>query len=175
MLGQFRDKGDLKMLKKLEASPVTLENGTPPSYAAIRDFAMHSLGIGTTHEMKSVISGIFFPSLKCREYTLAEKLNTWVGKSRAGISIVWADILTTDLSEKVTELKIPVYFFEGAYDYTCSSAEAKRYFEKLNAPVKGFYLFEKSAHSPFFEEPDKMQKIVKEDVLTGMNNLADIK
>ncbi len=175
MLGQFRDKGDLKMVKKLEASPVTLANGTPPAYAAIRDVAMHSLGIGTTHDMTSVISGIFFPSLKCREYTFSEKINMWVGKSRTGISIVWTDVMATDLSEKVTELKIPVYLFEGAYDYTCSSAEAKSYFEKLKAPVKGFYLFEKSAHSPFFEEPDKMQKIVREDVLEGVNNLADIK
>jgi pimeloyl-ACP methyl ester carboxylesterase len=175
MLGQFRDKGDLKMVKKLEASPVTMTNGTPPAYSAIRDIAMHSLGIGTTHYMKSVISGIFFPSLKCREYTFSEKINTWIGKSHSGISIVWKNILATDLSEKFTELKIPVYFFEGAYDYTCSYSEAKRYFEKLKAPVKGYYIFEKSAHSPFFEEPDKMQKIIREDVLAGVNNLADMK
>lgn len=175
MLGQFRDKGDLKMVKKLEACPVTLANGTPPAYSAIRDIAMHSLGIGTTHDMKSVISGIFFPSLKCQEYTLTEKVNMWVGKSRAGISIVWTQILATDLSKMVTELKIPVYFFEGIYDYTCSYAEAKSYFEILKAPMKGFYTFEKSAHSPFFEEPSKMQKIIMEDILTGANNLADIK
>jgi pimeloyl-ACP methyl ester carboxylesterase len=175
MLGQFRDKGDLRMVKKLEASPVTLTDGTSPAYTAIRDIAMHSLGIGTTHDMKSVITGIFFPSLKCPEYTLLEKINMWVGKSRAGISIVWANIMDTDLSEKVTELEIPAYFFEGIYDYTCSYAEAKLYFEKLKAPIKGFYIFEHSAHSPFFEEPDKMQKILKEDVLTGINNLADLK
>jgi pimeloyl-ACP methyl ester carboxylesterase len=175
MLGQFRDKGDLRMVKKLEASPVTLTDGTSPAYTAIRDIAMHSLGIGTTHDMKSVITGIFFPSLKCPEYTLLEKINMWVGKSRAGISIVWANIMDTDLSEKVTELEIPAYFFEGIYDYTCSYAEAKLYFEKLKAPIKGFYIFEHSAHSPFFEEPDKMQKILKEDVLRGINNLADLK
>lgn len=88
------------MIKKLEASPVTLENGTPPAYNAIRDFAMHSLGIGTTHDMKSVVSGIFLPSLKCTEYTISEKVNTWVGKSRAAVSIVWLDIMATDLSRK---------------------------------------------------------------------------
>jgi len=175
MLGQYRVNGSIKMVKKLEASPVTMINGTPAGYAGIRDRAMHNLGIGTTHDMKSVVSGIFFPSLKCREYTLSEKLNMWVGKSHAGISIVWADIMGTDLSEKVNELKIPVYFFEGVYDYTCSYDEAKIYFEKIKAPVKGFYIFEKSAHSPFFEEPDKMEKIIREDVLTVLNNLADFK
>jgi pimeloyl-ACP methyl ester carboxylesterase len=173
MLEQFRDKEDLKMVKKLEACPVTLANGTPPAYNAIRDIAMHSLGIGTTHDMKSVISGIFFPSLKCPEYTLSEKVNMWVGKSRAGISIVWADIMATDLSEKVNELKIPVYFFEGVYDYTCSYTESKSYFEKLKAPVKGFYTFEKSAHSPIFEEPLKVREIILQDVLRGAAELAD--
>jgi pimeloyl-ACP methyl ester carboxylesterase len=174
MLEQFRDKGDLKMVKKLEAAPVTLSNGTPPAYASIRDIAMHSLGIGTTHDMQSVISGIFFPSLKCREYTFSEKINMWIGKSHSGISIVWANILDTDLSEKITELKIPAYFFEGVYDYTCSYAEAKIYFEKLKAPIKGFYTFGKSAHSPIFEEPLKVREIILQDVLRGRADNADI-
>ncbi len=173
MLEQFRIKGDLKMIRKLEACPVTLEKGTPQAYNAIRDIAMHSLGIGTTHDMKSVISGIFFPSLKCPEYTLPEKVKMWAGKSSAGISIVWADIMATDLSEKVNELKIPVYFFEGVYDYTCSYTEAKSYFEKLKAPVKGFYTFANSAHSPIFEEPAKVREIILQDVLRGSAYLAD--
>jgi pimeloyl-ACP methyl ester carboxylesterase len=84
-------------------------------------------------------------------------------------------MLTTDLSKQVPELKLPVYFFEGLYDYTCSYTEAKTYFEKLKAPIKGFYTFEKSAHSPLFEEPEKMQQILREDILVGLNNLADIK
>ena len=41
--------------------------------------------------------------------------------------------------------------------------------------MKGFYIFEESAHSPMFEEPEKMQKILREDVLAGENNLADEK
>jgi pimeloyl-ACP methyl ester carboxylesterase len=173
MLKQFRDKGDLKMVKKLEACPVTLANGTPLAYNAIRDIAMHRLGIGTTHDMKSVISGIFLPSLKCPEYSLSEKVNMWVGKSRAGISIIWADIMATDLSEKVNELKIPAYFFEGVFDYTCSYTEAKNYFEKLKAPIKGFYTFGNSAHSPIFEEPLKVREIILQDVLRGNADLAD--
>ncbi len=95
----------------------------PDAYRALRDPAMHSLGIGTTHDMNSVISGIFLPSFACREYTLTEKINMWRGKSRSGISILWADMMATDLSIQVPELKIPVYFFEGIYDYTCSYSE----------------------------------------------------
>jgi pimeloyl-ACP methyl ester carboxylesterase len=175
MLKLFRERGNKKMVRKLEAAPVTMRDGIPDTYLSLRDPAMHSLGIGTTHDMHSVITGIFLPSLTCREYTLFEKINMWRGKSRSGISILGDDMLTTDLTKKVPELKLPVYFFEGIYDYTCSYTEAKSYFEILKAPIKGFYTFEKSAHSPLFEEPVKMQHIIREDIMAGLNNLADIK
>jgi hypothetical protein len=44
--------------------PVTMTDGTPKAYLAVRDKAMHRLGVGTTHDMKSVLSGIFWPSLR---------------------------------------------------------------------------------------------------------------
>jgi pimeloyl-ACP methyl ester carboxylesterase len=175
MLGRFKESGDARMVRKLEAAPVTTAEGTPGKYLALRDIAMHGLGIGTTHDMKSVISGIFLPSLTSREYTLTEKINMWRGKSRSGVSLLWDKMLSTDLAKEVPELAVPVYFFHGIYDYTCSYAEAKSYFERLKAPVKGFYSFEHSAHSPLFEEPERARKILQEDVLTRSKGLADAK
>jgi pimeloyl-ACP methyl ester carboxylesterase len=84
-------------------------------------------------------------------------------------------MMVIDLNRDVTKLDVPVYFFEGVYDYTVNYVLAREYFEKLEAPIKGFYSFENSAHSPMFEEPEKMQKILLEDVLTGTNKLADTK
>jgi pimeloyl-ACP methyl ester carboxylesterase len=175
MLQQFQENGNTRMVRKLEAAPVTMTDGSPDAYLALRDQAMHSLGIGTTHDMHSVITGIFFPSLTFRGYTLLEKINMWRGKAQSGVSPFWDEMIATDLTIKVPELEIPVYFFEGIYDYTCSYTLAKVYLEKLQAPVKGFYTFEHSAHSPLFEEPEKMGHILQEDVLVGVNNLADTK
>ncbi len=173
MLTRFKESGDRKLVRKLEASPVTMESGTPASYLAVRDPAMHRLGIGTTHDMRSVITGIFFPSLACRDYTLSEKINMWRGKSQSGVSCLWNEMLSTDLARKIPSLDIPVYFFHGIYDYTVSYTLAKEYFKQLNAPVKGFYTFEQSAHSPLFEEPVRMRRILQEDVLKGLNHLAE--
>ena len=103
MLKKFREAGNTKYLRKLEAAPVTLKGGTPDAYRRLRDQAMHSLGIGTTHEMNSVITGIFFPSLLCREYTFREKFNTWIGKSRSGISVLWDEMEATDLGFRTTD------------------------------------------------------------------------
>jgi pimeloyl-ACP methyl ester carboxylesterase len=173
MLQQFQENGNLEMVRKLEAAPVTMTDGTPDAYLALRDEAMHSLGIGTTHDMKSVLSGIFFPSLTFRGYTLLEKVNMWRGKSQSGVSLLWDEMIATDLTIKVPELEIPVYFIEGIYDYTCSYTLAKDYLEKLQAPLKGFYTFEQSAHSPLFEEPESFIAIMVNDVLNSNVNLAD--
>jgi pimeloyl-ACP methyl ester carboxylesterase len=173
MLQQFRASGNTRMLKKLEAAPVSLARGTPPGYVAVRDEAMHALGIGTMHEMRSLLTGLVIPSFQFREYTLPEKLTLWRAKSRSGISAVWDNMVRTDLRQQVTELAIPVYFFHGIHDYTVSYALAKSYFDRIQAPVKGFYTFDASAHSPMFEEPEKMNRILRADVLTGSTRLAD--
>ena len=174
MLPQFKEDGNTRMVRRLEAAPVTMTVPLPHAYNAMRDEAMHSLGIGTTHDMRSVVSGLFIPSWQFREYTLSEKVALWRGKlfSRR---IMWNQVLAMDLTSQLTELDLPVYFFHGIYDYTVSYTEAKSYFEKIKAPIKGFYTFERSAHSPIFEEPEKMVKILREDVLPGTNNLADAK
>jgi pimeloyl-ACP methyl ester carboxylesterase len=175
MLQQVKANGNTAMARKLEAAPVTLENGTPDAYLRVRDDAMHSLGVGTTHDMKSIVSGLFLPSWFSRQYTFMEKLNTWRGKAQGGVSILFKTMQATDLSQQVTELTIPVYFLTGVYDYTCVYDLAKEYFGKIKAPVKGFYTFEQSAHSPINEEPAKSQKIFRENILAGTNSLADIK
>jgi pimeloyl-ACP methyl ester carboxylesterase len=175
MLEQFKKKGKEKMIRKLESAQVTIADGTPHDYLALRDEAMHSLGIGTTHDMKSIITGMFLPSLTCREYTLTEKINLWRAKAKSGVSILWDTILVTDLSKQVPEIKIPVYFFHGIYDYTVSYPLAKEYYQQIKAPIKGFYTFKNSAHSPIFEEPLLVKEIIEKDVLNGNNGLSDKK
>ncbi len=174
-LEYYRQNGDTSMAKKLEAAPPTLTVPLPANYEALRDAYMHGAGIGTTRDMKSVIAGIFLPSWQFREYTLGEKVNLWRGKfhSRSREFSLWDKMQVTDMTQQVTEFEVPVYFFHGKYDYTCAYPLAKDYFEKINAPIKGFYTFEQSAHSPMFEEPEKMLKIFQEDVFTRTNTLAD--
>jgi pimeloyl-ACP methyl ester carboxylesterase len=171
----YKKAGDQKMVQKLEAAPPTLTVPLPAAYMSLRDPYMHGAGIGTTRQMKSVVSGLFLPSFQFPEYTLAEKINLWRGKfySRSSDFSLWDKMQATDLADVVTELKIPVYFLEGRYDYTCAYPLARDYFDQLEAPVKGFYTFENSAHSPMFEEPQRTVEILLTDVLAGSNSLAD--
>jgi pimeloyl-ACP methyl ester carboxylesterase len=173
MLEQFKANGNVKMVRKLEQAPPTLSAPLPDAYMVLRDPAMHTLGVGTTRDMKSVITGIFLPSWLSRSYTLSEKLHLWRGKWSPYSKNMWNQMLATDVATEVPQLDIPVYFIHGKYDYTVAYPQTKAYFEHLKAPQKGFYTFEQSAHSPFFEEPEKMRKILQEDVLERAVNLAD--
>lgn len=165
MLAAYRERDDTAMVRKLEAAPVTMTGGTPAAYLKLRDTAMHKLGIGTTHDMKSVITGIFLPSLRFRGYTLREKVNLWRGRAFSRSFGLWDQFIRIDLRKTVPAVQVPVYFLEGRYDYTCVTALAKDYFEQLQAPVKGFYVFDNSAHSPLLEEPQEAHRILEHDLL----------
>ena len=132
-LAYYKENGNTNMLRKLEAAPPTLTVPLPTAYEALRDTYMHRAGVGTTREMKSVITGIFLPSWQFREYTVGEKVNLWRGKfySRSRNFSLWDKMQTTDLTQQVTKLEIPVYFLHGLYDYTCAYPLAKEYFEQL--------------------------------------------
>jgi pimeloyl-ACP methyl ester carboxylesterase len=169
---RFTDDGNAKMVRKLSRAPLTDTVPLPDAYLSVRDVAMHALSIGTMHDMKSIVSGLLLPSLLSREYTPKEKIDMWRGKAFSG-RLLWNTELATDLTRQVTRLEIPVYFLHGVHDYTVSYTEAKSYHGQVDAPVKGFYTFAWSAHSPSFEEPDRMREIMLEDVLTGSTGLAD--
>lgn len=87
--------------------------------------------------------------------------------------ILWDEFITTDLADRVTDLQLPVYICQGRYDYTTNHEPARAYHDLLPAPVKGFYTFERSAHSPAFEEPERFREVLRKDVLTGSVRLAD--
>lgn len=175
MLAAYRRLGDTAMVRDLEAAPVSMSTGTPEAYLKLRDKAMHQLGIGTTHDMRSVITGIFLPSWTFHGYTLQEKLDLWRGRSFSQSFGLWEQILQIDLRKVVPRLQIPVYFLEGKYDYTCNTELAREYFRALDAPLKGFYEFDDSAHSPIFEQQTQVHRVLQVDVLTGTNSLANLR
>jgi len=123
--------------------------------------------------MKSVLSGIFWPSLRSPHYTAAEKMRLWRGKLSSGVSALREEMLATGLATQVADLALPACFFRGTCDCTVNYQLAKDCFDRLKAPVKGFYSFGRSAHSPILEEPEKAGKIMREDVLAAANSLAD--
>ena len=165
LVDAYGRRGDRDMVRVLEKAPVIMTDGTPHGYLKVRDKAMHRLGVGTTRDMRSVITGVFLASWLFPGYTVREKLNLWRGRSFSRGFGLWDTIIRVDLRRTVPELALPVYFVEGRYDYTCVTALARDYFEQLRAPVKGFYEFPESAHSPILEQPALARAVLNNIVL----------
>lgn len=172
MMEQYTLAGNTKRMNQLKEYPV-LESDSyiiPFYKSVLRDQSMHELGIGTMRNMDSILKDIVLPVMTCKAYTLGEKMNLWASKfSFVKKTKLTDELFAADLTEKVQKLEIPVYFFSGAYDLTVNHELSKSYLEQLEAPVKSFYTFAQSAHSPLFEEPEKMQQILQKDVLQ-LNN-----
>ena len=176
MLDQYTLTGNQKRIIELKKYKVLESDPNIISYykSAIRDQSMHELGIGTMHTMKSVFWDIFIPTWTCKAYTLTEKINIWKSKFLYFPKTnMINEILATNFTSKVSKLDIPVYFFSGKFDLTVNHDLSKAYLEKLQAPLKGFYTFYNSAHSPLFEEPSRVRQIIEQDVLNHKNSLAD--
>ncbi len=176
MVERYTATGNSKALNELKKYPLLdRDSSFAPFYkSVIRDKAMHELGIGTMRNMKSVFTGVFIPVWTCKAYTLKEKINIWVSKFKFVKKARFIEeLFVMDIPSMVTKLDIPVYFLSGKYDLTVNVDLSKAYYEKLQAPVKGFYTFENSAHSPLFEESQRVNEIFLSDILIGKTNLAD--
>ncbi len=175
MVDVYTTENNTKMLNKLKAYHVMDDDNDLLNYrkSSLRDEAMHDLGIGTMHDMHSVVKGLFFPSLKCKDYTILERINMWRGKVFSSKTNMLFTIDDFDARIDVFELEVPIYFFAGIYDYTTSYTLQRSYYDMLSAPIKGFYTFNDSAHSPLFEEPEHAMEIFTQDILNLQVTLED--
>jgi pimeloyl-ACP methyl ester carboxylesterase len=163
MLEQAVKTRDKKLEKALSKFSLVDKNSLSMDYMAVRSTAMNKLGIGLMHSAKTM-GQMVRDVLTCRAYTFREKINWSIG-SRYSLEHLWAVVPATDLNNAIPAVEVPVFIIQGKYDYQVSTILAEQYFENLEAPYKQFYIFENSAHSPCFEEPEKFAYIMKNDVL----------
>lgn len=104
------------------------------------------------------------PVVFSTEYSFREKLNMHRGM-RASIEALWGEMGSCNFMENTNEFQVPYFIFQGRYDKNTPSALVPAYFERLKAPIKELVWFEHSAHSPFYEEPERFKQLLREKLL----------
>ncbi len=132
---------------------------------------VNQFGGGVTHE-KSGMWPIVKMVLNAREYTFKEKLNFMSG-SLFSLEHLWPEVIDKNLSVEIDSMQLPVYIFQGKFDYQTPYLLARDFFDQLKAPKKGFFTFENSAHSPNMEEVDKFNAIVRSKVVGNEFDLGN--
>jgi pimeloyl-ACP methyl ester carboxylesterase len=153
---EINDKSAIRNLQKFDKSS---PNFPSMEYiGTVRSSLMNKYGIGLMREnfsMARFIKDIMF----FKGYTLSEKIKYLQG-TLFSLEHLWDNVLSDNLFETSILFQVPVYILHGKYDYQVSYTLAQEYFDKIEAPDKSFITFEKSAHSPIAEEPERFVQIV---------------
>ena len=102
--------------------------------------------------------------ISATEYTLFDKVNFFRGLL-GSMRLLWQELMTINLMKQAPNLKVPVYFLLGKYDYEVPNSLAEQYFKDLEAPSKTLIWFENSAHFPNIEEKDKFNEVLINQIL----------
>jgi pimeloyl-ACP methyl ester carboxylesterase len=162
-LEKAQEKNNVKALKDLEAS------GPPQSGEFSKMYKNGFWGLvkqkdwllkmGGERYGKTNYSDWIFSIWFSREYSFADLIRYGRASGFSAGNIIYdPDFNNYDFFKQIPEVKIPVFFISGAYDYNTPWELVQRYNNALKAPEKEFILFVKSGHSPVFEEPEKFNK-----------------
>ncbi|MDP4265431.1 MAG: alpha/beta hydrolase [Bacteroidota bacterium] len=74
------------------------------------------------------------------------------------------EMSSLNLFQIVTSVSVPVHFIQGSLDAVAPPARGRDFYEQLKAVNKSFTVFEKSAHTPHYEEPEKFANLIRSTV-----------
>lgn len=106
---------------------------------------------------------LIWSALRTDEANLVDLVKFGQG-NRFSLTQLWDEFSVMKLSDRYVAFKVPVFFLLGRYDRHVPSELAARYFEKIEAPCKRLVWFEHSAHNPPFEESDRFNRVLIEEV-----------
>ncbi len=98
-------------------------------------------------------------SLFVNEYTLVEQLRGMAAIAET-YHVLYPQLAGTDLRVDVPRLAVPVYVVEGKYEAAGRAVLAREWFNRLDAPEKHHVLFERSGHTPPYDEPSRFAQLM---------------
>jgi pimeloyl-ACP methyl ester carboxylesterase len=162
VLEQAALRENQKALRELEAIG-------PPPFTTVKEKStiekwINAFG-GTGRQFSStnfILEMLFSP-----DYTLGDFFN-FIRGMQFSRKTMFAneEYFQVNLFEHNLTLEVPIYFFQGRYDYSTPGEVVARYYEMLNSPQKSIIWFEDSAHFLQWEESqiflDELLKVLSE-------------
>lgn len=103
-------------------------------------------------------------SLFVPEYTLTEQVRG-MGGILDTFAVLYPQLQATDFRRDVPALEVPVFVVEGAHESPGRADLAREWFDQLEAPVKEWVAFDRSGHTPHFDEPGRFHEFLVGTVL----------
>ncbi len=123
--------------------------------------------VHTTPKATELIMG----ALQTDEFNLLDLLKLVQG-SRFSAKYLWPEMSRINFTETHLSFEVPMLFLLGHHDRVAPCALAAAYLERLSAPYKKIVWFENSAHNPNYEEPEKFNRVILEEVFAAIKDAA---
>lgn len=112
--------------------------------------------------------------LTAPEYNIIDKIKYLRGMNRSRKLLWTPELFEINFFKDAAKLKVPVYIVSGKYDYLTSHELTLEYYNYLDAPEKHLFEFDYSAHCGIFEEADKFNKLMVENLLKYVDTKNEI-
>ena len=160
VLDTARRRGNRRAIRQLEAI------GPPPHLDAKRfstraRWALNFGGVRTNANYVDEVRTLLISLFRSRDYSIPDLVRTFRGMTTTQAALL-PDLATTELVRTLPRLDIPITLVQGRLDKVAPGEATQRFYDSLTAPSKRLVWFEKSAHSPHIEEPEKFREVLME-------------
>lgn len=100
-------------------------------------------------------------SLFVGEYTLVEQLRAMAAIAET-YDVLYPQLDGTDFREQVPRLDVPVLVVAGRHEAVGRETLAREWFAALAAPSKQYVVFDRSGHTPPYDEPGRFADLMSE-------------
>lgn len=164
-LDQAERAGDVESVETLKrVGPPVDGQYTPVFEGLMAQRRILSKYGGHSVKKESYFKGTVLPILRSPELSLRDKLGTAWGY-RLCLSRMWPTIVRYDFLRDLHTFEMPYYIFQGRRDENTPASLIQDYYDAIQAPDKDLVWFERSAHGPLGEEPEKFKRLLREKFL----------
>lgn len=110
---------------------------------------------GETSYSPLLTSGLMAP-----EYSVFDALNIARGSSLSSRSMVYD--MPRDLLTSEWQFDVPVAMIMGRHDMVTPTQLSREYYDRIEAPMKAWHIFDETSHFPHFEQPHKFAEALVE-------------
>jgi pimeloyl-ACP methyl ester carboxylesterase len=93
------------------------------------------------------------------DYSVADVIRA-VRAVTASQAALLPQLASTDLVRSMPRIEVPIVIAQGRLDQVAPGEPAQRFYDSLTAPSKQLVWFEKSAHTPQYDEPAKFRSLL---------------
>ena len=152
-----------------------LEKIGPPPHLEVKQFSVRARwafnfgGVTANATFSSMLRALVGSLLRSPDYSVADVIRA-VRAVTASQAALLPQLASTNLVRTMPRLEVPIVIAQGRLDQVAPGEPAQRFYDSLTASSKQLVWFEKSAHTPQYDEPAKFRDLL---MTTRASHLAN--